>query len=233
MKYENIVNGNFISRPNRFVAEVMVNGKPEMVHVKNTGRCRELLTPGAKVCLEDFSGRMGTRKMRYSLIAVYKNELLINMDSNAPNKVCEEALRNGLLKLEGMEKLTAIKSEKTYGKSRFDFYLEDERGTHAWLEVKGVTLERAGDAIFPDAPTERGVKHIDHLIEATEEGYRGYILFVVQFKGGKSFAPNDETHKMFGDRLREAQKRGVRVMAYDCKVKEDSLELNNQIKVIL
>ncbi|MBR3756196.1 MAG: DNA/RNA nuclease SfsA, partial [Firmicutes bacterium] len=169
MKYDNICKGKFIERPNRFIAIVEIDGKIEKAHVKNTGRCRELLVPGTTVYLEDFDGRMGTRKMRYSLIGVEKGEILINMDSQAPNKVCEEALRSGLLQLPGVETLADVKREQTYGKSRFDFRVESIEGEIGWLEVKGVTLEENGVTRFPDAPTERGVKHIEELIRAVKD----------------------------------------------------------------
>ena len=233
MKYENIVTGKFISRPNRFIAKVLINGHEETAHVKNTGRCKELLIEGTKVYLEDFQGRMGTRKLRYSLIGVEKGPLLINMDSQAPNKVCEEALLSGHLRLPHMEKLSLVRREKTYGDSRFDFYIEDEWGNKGFLEVKGVTLEKAGHARFPDAPTERGVKHIMELCKAIEEGYKGYILFVIQMEHMKSFQPNDITHKAFGDALRYAKVQGVHVLAYDCKVTPDSLLLNNSVEINL
>ena len=233
MKYENICKGNFIARPNRFIAEVLIDGKKKKAHVKNTGRCRELLIPGAEVYLEDFDGRMGSRKMRYSLIGVKKGEILINMDSQAPNKVCEEALLNGRLQLPGMGKLSLVKREKTFGDSRFDFYVEDEKGERGWLEVKGVTLEEDYVARFPDAPTERGVKHVHELCRAVKEGYRGYVLFVIQMTGIRNFEPNDRTHKAFGDALRQAEKDGVAVLACDCNVTEDTLEIKNQIPVTL
>lgn len=233
MKYENICKGNFIARPNRFIAEVSLDGETARAHVKNTGRCRELLLPGATVYLEDFAERMGNRKMRYSLIGVKKGEVLINMDSQAPNKVCEEALKNGALKLPDMEVLQTIKREKVFGDSRFDFYLEGEDGKKGWLEVKGVTLEEGGIARFPDAPTERGVKHIYELCKAADEGYYGYILFVIQMSGIISFEPNDRTHPAFGEALRYAEERGIHVLAYDCEVTENSLMLRNEIQVSL
>lgn len=233
MKYENIIKGNFVDRPNRFIAEVMVNGEQVKAHVKNTGRCRELLISGAEVYLEDFDGRMGTRKMRYSLIGVKKGEILINMDSQAPNKVCEEALISGKLNLPGMGKLTLVKREKTFGDSRFDFYVEDENGEKGWLEVKGVTLEEEGIARFPDAPTERGVKHVLELIKAKEAGYHGFVLFVIQMKGIERFEPNDITHRAFGDALREAKKKGVNVLACDCKVTMDTLDIADLVPVNL
>lgn len=233
MKYENICKGNFIARPNRFIAEVLIDGKKEKAHVKNTGRCRELLIPGTEVYLEDFYGRMGTRKMRYSLIGVKKGDILVNMDSQAPNKVCEEALLDGSLQLPGMAKLIFVKREKTFGDSRFDFYVEDENGEKGWLEVKGVTLAEDHIARFPDAPTERGVKHVYELCKAVKEDYKGFVLFVIQMTGIQQFEPNDRTHRAFGDALRQAVKKGVAVLAYDCKVTEDTLELKNQIPVML
>lgn len=233
MKYENICIGNFIARPNRFIAEVTVGGETVRAHVKNTGRCRELLVPGAEVYLEDFAGRMGTRKMRYSLIGVKKGDVLVNMDSQAPNKVCEEALLSGKLKLPGMRKLSVVKREKTFGDSRFDFYVESEDGKKGWLEVKGVTLEEDGVARFPDAPTERGVKHINELIQAAEKGYQSYVLFVIQMQGISHFEPNDRTHKAFGDALRKAYKKGVHVLACDCEVTMDTLKIQTMTPVQL
>ncbi len=233
MKYDNICRGKFIERPNRFIAVVEIDGKTEKAHVKNTGRCRELLIPGTTVYLEDFDGRMGTRKMRYSLIGVEKGDVLINMDSQAPNKVCEEALLSGLLQLPGMGTLVDVKREKTYGGSRFDFRVEDADGQIGWLEVKGVTLEEDGVARFPDAPTERGVKHVEELIGAVEEGYKGYVLFVIQMPTITHFEPNDKTHKAFGDALRKAAKAGVHVLAWTCQVGEDALALKAPAKIIL
>lgn len=229
MKYEKIVSGIFISRPNRFIAHVEVNGKEETVHVKNTGRCRELLVPGTKVYLEDFEGRMGTRKLRYSLVAVEKccknnKTILINMDSQAPNKVVGEWLSK--------QDYDFIKPEYTYGKSRVDFYME-RRKEKFLLEVKGCTLEFDGHCKFPDAPTERGVKHLTELIEAKENGFWAGVLFLIQMEESKDFAPNDETHKAFGDALRLAASKGVEVLCYSCKVTPDSLEIKDKVKVIL
>lgn len=231
MKYEKIVSGIFVSRPNRFIAHVLIDGKEEIVHVKNTGRCKELLVPGCKVYLEDFEGRMGSRKLRYSLIAVEKkrdegkNEsILINMDSQAPNKVVAEWLST-----QGYD---FIKPEFTFGKSRVDFYME--RGKEKFLlEVKGCTLEYNGHCFFPDAPTERGVKHLEELIKAKEHGYHAAVLILIQMEESIDFAPNDETHKEFGDTLRLAASRGVEVLCYNCKVTPDSLELKDKVKVIL
>ena len=232
--------GQFISRPNRFIAEVKLNQREEItrVHVKNTGRCRELLQPGSTVYLEDFTCRMGTRKMAYSLIGVEKmlpdgQTLMVNMDSQAPNKVTAEALASGKIILPGMGKLTEIRGEKTYGDSRFDFYVEDEDGRKGFIEVKGVTLEKDGLVRFPDAPTERGVKHLHELMKARSEGYMAYALFIVQMEGMRLFMPNDDTHPAFGDALREASAAGVDVLAYQCHVTEDTLEVTEPVAVQL
>lgn len=237
MKYEKIVKGKFIERPNRFVALVEVCGETEKVHVKNTGRCRELLVPGAIVYLEDFHGKMGMRKMRYSLIGVEKKRgeeiLLINMDSQAPNKVVREALENGRLLLPNMAELEHIKWEAKYGDSRLDFYVKDINGKEAYAEVKGVTLENNGIASFPDAPTERGIKHLYELLKAKEEGKEAYAIFVIQMKGVSVFGPNDERHKAFGDALRDVTAKGVHVIALDCKVTEDTLLIDEAVKVNL
>ena len=233
MKYENICKGSFIARPNRFIAEVAVGGEIVRAHVKNTGRCRELLQPGAEVFLEDHSQKMGKRKLRYSLIAVRKGDMLVNIDSQAPNRVCEEALRTGRLVLPFMRELKAIEREKTFMGSRFDFRLQGRDGRNGWLEVKGVTLEENGIARFPDAPTERGVRHVLELIEAVKQGDKGAILFVIQMEGIRCFEPNDRTHKAFGDALRTAAKSGVEILAYQCRVDEDQMVLSAQVPVRL
>ena len=233
MKYEKIVSARFLSRPNRFVAIVNHNGNEISVHVKNTGRCRELLVPDSVVYLEDFSYRQGKRKLLYDLIAVRKGDLLINMDSQAPNKVAGEALENGSIKLIDMSELTIIRPEKVYGDSRFDFYIEDKNGEKGFVEVKGVTLENDGIASFPDAPTERGVKHIKELVKAMENGYHSYVLFVIQMLGIKLFTPNDATHREFGDTLRYAAEKGVHILAYECAVTPDSLEITRAVPIEL
>ena len=232
--------GQFISRPNRFIAEVKLNQSEEItrVHVKNTGRCRELLQPGSTVYLEDFTCRMGTRKMAYSLIGVEKmlpdgQTLMVNMDSQAPNKVTAEALASGKIILPGMGKLTEIRGEKTYGDSRFDFYVEDEDGRKGFIEVKGVTLEEDGLVRFPDAPTERGVKHLHELMKARAEGYMAYALFIVQMEGMHLFMPNDDTHPAFGDALRDAAAADVEILAYQCHVTENTLEVTCPLAVCL
>lgn len=237
MKYEKIIKGKFKSRPNRFIATVHIEGKEERAHVKNTGRCKELLVEGADVYLEDHFDKMGTRKLRYSLITVEKEKaggaLPVNMDSQAPNKVVKEALENGSLNLPGMSSLAKIRGEAVYGDSRLDFYVCDDRGKEAYIEVKGVTLEENGVARFPDAPTERGVKHIEELMRALSEGKKAFIVFVIQMKGIRTFMPNDMTHKAFGDALRRASEKDVTVMAYDCKVTEDEIVLGERVPVAL
>lgn len=231
MTYSKIIKGSFLSRPNRFIAKVLVDSKEETVHVKNTGRCRELLIPGVTVYL--FVADNKNRKTKYDLIAVEKiregkEPLLVNMDSQVPNTVADEWLRRYGLFSEN----AVIRREVTYGKSRFDFYIEDgER--KAFLEVKGVTLENDGVASFPDAPTERGVKHINELTQCVKNGYEGYILFVVQMKEIDYLTPNDVTHKAFGDALRQAQKAGVKILAVDCIVTPDSIKCDKNIEVKL
>ncbi len=225
MRYENIVTGQFKSRPNRFIAMVEIDGKIEKCHVKNTGRCRELLLPDAEIYLEKSGNPQ--RKTAYDLIGVKKGELLINMDSQAPNKAVKEWLEEEAY----FKHVTFIKPECKYGNSRIDFYLETEEGRKIFIEVKGVTLEEEGIARFPDAPTERGIKHIQELQQAVAEGYEAYILFVIQMKEIRQFEPNDRTHQAFGDALREAQKHGVSILAYDCVVTRDSMRLDNPVKV--
>jgi len=235
MKYNNIVKAKFVSRPNRFVANVEIDGINYVCHVKNTGRCKELLIPGCTVYLEDFESHMGTRKLRFDLISVEKKtnsgKLLINMDSQAPNKVAKEAFEQGLINIPGLEQYGLIKPETTFGNSRFDFYLEDVNARKAFVEVKGCTLEEAGVCSFPDAPTERGVKHVEELIEAKKSGYEACLLFIVQMEGMEYLHPNDATHRAFGDALRKAQQSGVNILAYECKVTKNSLNVTKSIPV--
>lgn len=237
MKYEKVCCGKFIKRHNRFLADVEMSGRIFKVHVKNTGRCRELLVPGAEVFLEDFDAKMGTRKLRYSLIGVRKNiskySVIVNMDSQAPNKVVREALESGRLVLPSMDKTEYVKGEYSYGNSRLDFYVKDSKGRKALVEVKGVTLENNGVAMFPDAPTQRGVKHIKELIKAADDGYRSYVIFVIQMKGVDMFISNDKTHEDFGQVLRLADTAGVRILAYDCVTGEDFLWLDEPVAVKL
>ena len=230
IKYSKTIRGKFVSRPNRFIAKVLVGESLETVHVKNTGRCKELLVEGCDVVLSVSDNP--ARKTKYDLVAVYKKRegrpLLINMDSQIPNDVAGEWLTKGLLFSENAN----IRREVTFGKSRFDFYVEDN-GRKAFVEVKGVTLEKGGIAMFPDAPTERGIKHIGELSFARSLGYEAYVLFIVQMKDISELRPNDETHKAFGDALRDAVANGVKVLAVDCKVEEDSIEADMPIKVNL
>ena len=223
MKYEKIKEGIFISRPNRFIAIVNIDGKEETCHVKNTGRCKELLIKGSKVFLEDCSHNPN-RKTKYDLIAVYKGDCLVNMDSQAPNKVVQEWLP--IL----FPDITLIRPETKYKNSRFDFYVETEQ-EKIFMEVKGVTLEVDGEARFPDAPTERGVKHIQELIACRKDGYEAYIIFVVQMKGVTHFVPNLATHPEFAEALKNAKKQGVKILCYDCKVTPDELVLDKEVKV--
>lgn len=228
MRYLNTARGVFISRLNRFVAEVRTGGAIHKAHVKNTGRCAELFLLGAPVYLQghpDFP----QRKTAYLLIVVEKGELLINLDSQAPNKVVEEALVNGLI-LPGLDQpCYTIQREVKRGGSRLDFYVEagDRQG---YIEVKGVTLEQEGIALFPDAPTERGIKHLKELATCAGEGYFAYVIFVIQMKGPTLFCPNDKTHPAFAAALQVAARAGVRIAAYDCLVTPDSMTLRNPIK---
>lgn len=226
MNYLNIEAGSFLSRPNRFIAKVLVAGEEKTVHVKNTGRCRELLTPGAKVYLERAVNP--ARKTGYDLVAVEKEGRMVNMDSQAPNQAVEEFLREG----KRFSGITLLKREVTYGNSRFDLYMEQgER--KSFLEVKGVTLEENNIAMFPDAPTERGVKHIEELMAAKADGYGAYLLFVIQMEGISYFIPNDRTHPAFGEALKAAKAAGVTLLAYDCAVTPDTLNIRREVPIIL
>lgn len=231
MRYHQIIKAVFIERPNRFVAYCEIDGIREKVHVKNTGRCKELLIPGVTVYLEE--GTNPNRKTKYSLVAVEKGKRLINMDSQVPNQVVEEALYSGKIQLPGIqEPFIKIKREQTYGKSRFDFYLETEQ-EKIFIEVKGVTLEEGGLVKFPDAPTQRGVKHIEELISATKEGYQCFIIFVVQMSEVSCFMPHEERHPEFAEALRAAQKAGVGILSYTCEVTADSLNIEAPLPVRL
>lgn len=225
MKYENMVRGTFLRRPNRFIAHIEIDGKEEICHVKNTGRCRELLTPNATVWCQKFDNP--NRKTKFDLICVKKGDLLINMDSQAPNIAAKEWLQAG-----GLGDIQELKSEFTHGDSRFDFsFLKD--GKQCFLEVKGVTLEHDGVCAFPDAPTERGVKHLQGLTQAVQDGFGAYVLFVIQMADMKYLHPNDETDPAFGAALRKAADSGVTILAMDCAVTEDSMVIRQRIPIKL
>lgn len=226
MLYSNVIQAQFLSRINRFVARVLLDGQDLTVHVKNTGRCRELLVPGATVFLA--AAENPNRKTAYDLIAVQKGALLVNMDSQAPNQVFREWVEQGGY----VQNVTEIHPEYTYGDSRFDFCLKQGENNHL-VEIKGVTLEENGVARFPDAPTERGVKHINGLIAAREQGYECTICFVVQMSPVNWLEPNDRTHPAFGEALRRAAAAGVHVMAVDCAVTPDSLSIGSRVPVHL
>mgnify|MGYP000920176063 FL=1 len=226
MIYDNIKTAKFIDRPNRFIANIEVDGKSEVCHVKNTGRCKELLTEGAAVYVQEFNG--SKRKTNYDLISVYKGERLINMDSQAPNKVFHE----WLLKKELFKNITLIKPECKYNNSRFDFYIE-ANDRKIFVEVKGVTLEENGVVMFPDAPTERGLKHLNELSESVDDGYDAYVCFVIQMKDVLYFTPNYRTHYEFGEALKRITKKGVNLIALDCEVTKDSITAGNLVGIIL
>lgn len=224
MKYNNIQKAVFLSRPNRFVANVIIDGKETAVHVKNTGRCRELLTEGAEVWLEKSNNP--DRKYQYSLVSVKKGERMVNMDSQAPNKAVGEFLSEGGL----FSDIKLIRPECKYGNSRFDFYVEyaDKK---AFIEVKGVTLENDGVVSFPDAPTERGSKHLRELCECLKEGYEAYVFFVIQMKDVICFTANADHDPIFARTLKEAYNEGVKIVAYDCLVTEDGMKIGDRAEV--
>lgn len=226
MKYDGIYEGTFLERPNRFIAHVEVAGKREVVHVKNTGRCKELLVPGTKVYVQEALNP--NRKTRWDLIAVKKGSRMINMDSQVPNQVVAEWIENGHL----FPDVTLIKREVKYRSSRFDIYVETGK-RKIFIEVKGVTLEEDGVVRFPDAPSVRAVKHVHELCEAVEEGYEAYVFFVIQMKGVRYFTPNMDTHPAFCEALKEATKKGVHILAYDCKVTKDTITIAKEVSVVL
>lgn len=261
MRYGEIVHGTFLGRPNRFLAMVQIGDAVHTVHVKNTGRCKEILVPGAEVILEVHPDAKETgRKTEYSLIAVYKEQpcdsekfnpeilgngtavvgmeqgttqrMLINMDSQAPNQVAAEWLISGDFTREIGISVTEVRREVRYGNSRFDLAFVGD-GKPCFMEVKGVTLEEDGVASFPDAPTERGIKHMQELADAAAHGFGAYLLFVIQMKGIREFRPNRKTHPAFADALKEAAKAGVHVLAYACMVWEDHFQIDQRISVVL
>ena len=225
MRYGKMVPGKFIKRPNRFIAHIEIDGKEEICHVKNTGRCRELLQPGVTVwCLD---AENPNRKTRYDLIAVQKGERLINMDSQSPNAAAREWLLSG-----GLGEIEDLKAEQVKGNSRFDFSFR-KNGRECFLEVKGVTLENDGVCAFPDAPTQRGAKHVRELTELAKEGYGAYVLFVIQMADVKFLHPNDATDPAFAEALRQAAAAGVQILAMDCSVTEDTMTIRLPVLVRL
>ena len=226
MEYKNIYPGKFISRPNRFIANIKIDGKTEVCHVKNTGRCKELLTEGADVFVQKSDNPL--RKTAYDLISVYKNGMLINMDSQAPNKVFYEwATESGYF-----GNVTLLKPEYKYKNSRFDFYIEADN-RKILVEVKGVTLEINGAVSFPDAPTERGVKHLNELIDATKNGFEAYVFFIIQMEKCKYFTPNRTNHPEFADKMIDAKNSGVNIVAANSKVTKNELKINEFVEVVI
>ena len=225
MKYENMVPGKFLCRPNRFVAHVQIDGDEQIVHVKNTGRCRELLPEGAQVWCE--KNDAPNRKTKYDLICVQKGDRLINMDSQAPNAAAGEWLRGG-----GLPDVHQVRSEVKFANSRFDFAFQKE-GKPCFMEVKGVTLENDGICAFPDAPTLRGAKHLRELTQAAQAGYGAYVLFVIQMENVQCLRPNDATDPEFGEALRQAERAGVRLLAMDCRVTPDGMTLRKAVPICL
>lgn len=228
MNYNNAITATFLHRPNRFIAHVLVNGREEIAHVKNTGRCREILLPGTTIILEEATNT--ERKTKYSLIAAYKGEVLINIDSQIPNAVVYEAVRDNLVC--ELPRVTKLSREVVYGNSRFDLYYEagEQKG---FIEIKGVTLETDGVAMFPDAPTERGTKHIHEMIKAVEEGYAGNIFFLIQMKGVDYFTPNIIRDPKLASALSKAKERGVTILAYDSEVTENGIILGAPVSIRL
>lgn len=229
MRYQKIVEGRFIKRINRFIAEVEIQGVIEKVHVKNTGRCKELFIEGQKVYLEPSSNP--DRKTKFSLISIYKGPLLVNIDSQVPNKVIYDAILNK--EIEGFDDLVTLKREVTYEQSRFDLYFKRDNGKEGFIEIKGVTLEEDGIARFPDAPTTRGTKHVNELTKAVTEGYDSYVIFLIQLKPIKYFTPNSITDPDFSDALKSAHENGVTILAYDALISKTGIEIGKSIPVKL
>ena len=225
MQYKNVVPGIFLSRPNRFIAHIVIDGQTEICHVKNTGRCRELLPPGCRVWCHHSDNP--NRKTKYDLITVQKGQRLINMDSQAPNAAAKEWLLAG-----GLGDIGDLRPEIFHGDSRFDFAFKKD-GRQCFLEVKGVTLENDGVCAFPDAPTQRGTRHLRHLTQAAQDGYGAYVLFVIQMADVKYLHPNNATDPDFGSALRAAHAAGVEILAMDCLVTVDSMAIQAPVTVVL
>lgn len=226
MKYKNVIKGKFIDRPNRFIANVVINGSVEVCHVKNTGRCKELLVTGAEVYL--CKSENPARKTKYDLITVKKGNKLINIDSQIPNKIFYDWAENSGF----FENITLLKPECKYKNSRFDCYIE-YNNKKAFVEVKGVTLEKSGVLMFPDAPTERGVKHLNELCDCVNEGYEAFAFFIIQMRDALYFTPNRETHPEFADALLNAKEKGVNVIALSCNVSEDEINIADFVRIEL
>lgn len=226
MIYDNIKKAKFINRPNRFIANIQIDSEIKTCHVKNTGRCKELLTEGASILVQETNN--SSRKTKYSLISVYKGKRLVNIDSQAPNKIFHEWLLKGNL----FENITLIKPECKYNNSCFDFYIEADN-KKIFVEVKGATLEENGVAMFPDAPTERGLKHLNELSDSIDEGYEAYVCFVIQMKDVLHFTPNYKTHEKFGQTLKKISKKGVNLIAFDCQVTKNSITAGELVGIIL
>ncbi|MDW7669318.1 MAG: DNA/RNA nuclease SfsA [Bacillota bacterium] len=224
MNYDNIVKGIFIERKNRFIADVIVNDKKEEVHVKNTGRCKEILREGAKIYLQKSDNPK--RKTRYSLISAYKGDMLINVDSQAPNQVVFEGIKDG--KIKDFKNLKILQKEKTFQKSRFDLYYERKSGEKGFVEIKGVTLEKDNKTKFPDAPTTRGTKHVLEMIDAVEEGYEGNIFFLIQMDKVLEFTPNFDMDPDFSNALTKAKNNGVKIHIYNSIVHRKEIVINNK-----
>lgn len=231
MTYKDITTATFVSRPNRFIAKVLINGKEETVHVKNTGRCKELLQKGSKVYLAKADNP--NRKTAYDLVSVEKIRknkptLFVNMDSQLPNALAAKwILESGIFSKDAI-----LKREVTFSNSRFDLYIEDGK-RKAFAEVKGVTLEENGVASFPDAPTQRGTKHLKELMKAIDEGYEAYIIFVIQMKEITLFTPNEKSDKIFAETLRKAKEKGVKILAVDCVVSENNVYCHKEVPISL
>lgn len=228
MTYNDMVEGIFLERPNRFIAKVLIEGQLETVHVKNTGRCKEILIKGTKIFLQKSNNP--NRKTKYSLISAYKDKLLINIDSQVPNDVVYEAILRH--KIPELQHLHVVKREQKYKNSRFDMYFEGEN-RKGFVEVKGVTLEKEGLAMFPDAPTERGTKHVKELIDAMKEGYEGYVFLLIQMAGINKFVPNVMTDPKFSAALKQAKDAGIHILCYNCYVTDDAIEIGHQAEVVV
>lgn len=228
MNYTNIVEATFLKRINRFIAEVIVDGQIEHVHVKNTGRCKELFIEGKKIFLQTSDNP--NRKTKYSLISIYKDNMLVNVDAQVPNKVIYDAIKNK--EIQGFEDLIELKKEVTYGNSRFDLYFKRANGSEGFIEIKGVTLERDGYATFPDAPTQRGAKHVCELTQALKEDYETYVIFLIQLKPISYFTPNTAMDPIFSKALIEASKKGVHILAYDACIGPSSIDIGQSVPVI-